>query len=241
MGPLLANLARRYSWTTDRSAVGNAVRAARNLDPPLPFDGGRHEAHASRSPSKRGRHVCSPDVPKASPIDGAKRMMADALTPRGKRVMKTSRPQLSSILKQMISVWQIMRGRLVGDCLSSGLVFRHHKAREAKVAISCCMTDSGGHVITLERMDGGRFHTLHSCTAKACAPLPASATTAKGAVGQDLDISHAIGLALAAGPERWTAMTVSQGSRTSTACWSLCRISLLPLTFAPPAPSGRGC
>ena len=31
-------------------------------------------------------------------------------------------------------------------------------------------------------------------------------TTAKGAVGQDLDVTHALGLALAAGPERWTAM-----------------------------------
>ena len=31
-------------------------------------------------------------------------------------------------------------------------------------------------------------------------------TTAKGAAGQDLDVAHAIGLALAAGPERWTAM-----------------------------------
>jgi glc operon protein GlcG len=81
------------------------------------------------------------------------------------------------------------------------------KAREAKIAISCCITDSGGHVITLERMDGGRFHTVHSCTAKAvCAASSKRATTAKGAVGQDLDISHAIGLALAAGPERWTAM-----------------------------------
>ena len=81
------------------------------------------------------------------------------------------------------------------------------KAREAKIAISCCITDSGGHVIILERMDGGRFHTLHSCTTKAvCAASSMRATTAKGAVGQRLDITQAIGLALAAGPERWTAM-----------------------------------
>ena len=33
------------------------------------------------------------------------------------------------------------------------------KAREAKIAISCCIVDAGGHVIVLERMDGGRFHT----------------------------------------------------------------------------------
>ena len=60
---------------------------------------------------------------------------------------------------------------------------------------------------SLERMDGGRFHTLHSCTTKAvCAASNKRATTAKGAVGQDLDVTHALGLALAAGPERWTAM-----------------------------------
>ena len=65
----------------------------------------------------------------------------------------------------------------------------------------------GGHLIVLERMDGGRFHTLHSSTTKAvCAASNKRATTAKGAVGQDLDVTHALGLALAAGPERWTAM-----------------------------------
>ena len=81
------------------------------------------------------------------------------------------------------------------------------QAREAKIAISCCIVDAGGHVVVLERMDGGRFHTLHSCTTKAvCAASNKRATTAKGAVGQDLDVTHALGLALAAGPERWTAM-----------------------------------
>jgi glc operon protein GlcG len=81
------------------------------------------------------------------------------------------------------------------------------KAREAGITISCAIVDAGGHLIVLERMDGGRFHTLHSSTTKAvCAASNKRATTAKGAVGQDLDVTHAIGLALAAGPERWTAM-----------------------------------
>ncbi|MBM3530764.1 MAG: heme-binding protein [Alphaproteobacteria bacterium] len=81
------------------------------------------------------------------------------------------------------------------------------KAAEARIAISCCIVDAGGHVIALERMDGGRFHTLHSCTTKAvCAASNKRTTSAKGAVGQDLDTIHALGLALAAGPERWTAM-----------------------------------
>ena len=81
------------------------------------------------------------------------------------------------------------------------------KAREAGIAISCAITDAGGHIILVERMDGGRFHTVHSCTTKAvCAASNMRTTSAKGAVGQDLDITHALGLALAAGPERWTAM-----------------------------------
>jgi glc operon protein GlcG len=81
------------------------------------------------------------------------------------------------------------------------------KARGAGIAISCAIVDAGGHLIVLERMDGGRFHTVHSCTTKAiCAASNQRPTSAKGAVGQDLDTVHAIGLALAAGPERWTAM-----------------------------------
>ena len=81
------------------------------------------------------------------------------------------------------------------------------KARAAGIAISCAIVDSGGHLIALERMDGGRFHTVHSATVKAvCAASNRRPTTAKGAVGQDLDVTHALGLALAAGPERWTAM-----------------------------------
>lgn len=80
-------------------------------------------------------------------------------------------------------------------------------AREAKIAISCCIVDAGGHVIALERMDGGRFHTLHSCATKAvCAASNKRITSAMGAVGQELDVMHALGLALAAGPDRWTAM-----------------------------------
>jgi len=81
------------------------------------------------------------------------------------------------------------------------------KAREAGIAASVAIVDAGGHLVLLERMDGGRFHTVHSATTKAvCAASNRRATTAKGAVGQELDVAHALGLALAAGPERWTAM-----------------------------------
>jgi glc operon protein GlcG len=80
-------------------------------------------------------------------------------------------------------------------------------AEKAGVAVSVAVVDAGGHLMLLERMEGGRFHTVHSATTKAvCAASNRRPTTAKGAVGQELDVAHALGLALAAGPERWTAM-----------------------------------
>src|SRR3712207_2048070 len=76
-----------------------------------------------------------------------------------------------------------------------------------RIAISIAVADSGGHLLAFARMDGGRFHTIHSSTTKAvCAASNKRPTTAKGAQGQELDTTHAIGLALAAGVERWTAM-----------------------------------
>jgi glc operon protein GlcG len=81
------------------------------------------------------------------------------------------------------------------------------RAQDAGIAIAIAIADAGGHLVLLERMDGGRFHTVHSSTTKAvCAASNKRPTTAQGAQGQPLDVAHAIGLALAAGPERWTAM-----------------------------------
>jgi glc operon protein GlcG len=80
-------------------------------------------------------------------------------------------------------------------------------AEAENIAISVAIADAGGHLIMMERMDGGRFHTVHSSTTKAvCAASNKRPTTSKGAQAQTLDTTHAIGLALAAGPERWTAM-----------------------------------
>ena len=79
-------------------------------------------------------------------------------------------------------------------------------AEKESIPIAVAIADAGGHIITIERMDGGRFHTVHSSTTKAvCAASNKRPTMAKGAQGQALDTIHAIGLALAAGPERWTA------------------------------------
>src|SRR6266852_1636228 len=81
------------------------------------------------------------------------------------------------------------------------------RAQTAGIAIAVAVADAGGHLLVVERMDGGRFHTVHSATTKAvCAASNKRPTTAKGAQAQPLDTTHAIGLALAAGPERWTAM-----------------------------------
>ncbi len=80
-------------------------------------------------------------------------------------------------------------------------------AEQAGVPITVAIADAGGHLVLLERMEGGRFHTVHSSTTKAvCAASNKRPTAAKGAQAQPLDTTHAIGLALAAGPERWTAM-----------------------------------
>jgi len=81
------------------------------------------------------------------------------------------------------------------------------RAQEAGIAVTVAIVDAGGHLLLLERMDGGRFHTVHSASTKAvCAASTRRATGAKGAQGQALDVAHALGLSLAAGAERWTAM-----------------------------------
>jgi glc operon protein GlcG len=81
------------------------------------------------------------------------------------------------------------------------------KARELGVAVTVAVVDGGGHLLMLERMEGGPFHTVHSSTTKAvCAASNKRATSPSGAQGQSLDLLHALGLTLAAGPDRWTAM-----------------------------------
>src|SRR5260221_11463842 len=80
-------------------------------------------------------------------------------------------------------------------------------ANQAGIAISCAIVDAGGHIIPLERMDGGRFHTLPSCTTKGgCAPSNRRPTPAKGGAGQDPPRGHAIGFSPPPGPERGTAV-----------------------------------
>ena len=81
------------------------------------------------------------------------------------------------------------------------------EAEALGIPATVAIVDAGGHLLLLERMDGGRFHTVHSSLTKAvCSASNRRTTTTHGAQGQGLDTLHAIGLALAAGPERWTAM-----------------------------------
>src|SRR5256886_17240672 len=81
------------------------------------------------------------------------------------------------------------------------------KAKQAGIAISVPVADSDGHLIALERMDGGRFHSLHSATTKAWrAASNKRPTTAHGAQGKFLELAHVLGLGLDAGPESSTTM-----------------------------------
>lgn len=81
------------------------------------------------------------------------------------------------------------------------------RATELGITVTIAIVDDGGHLLMLERMEGGRFHTVHSATTKAVsAASNKRPTSAKGAQGQDLDVLHALGLTLAAGPKNWTAM-----------------------------------
>ena len=79
------------------------------------------------------------------------------------------------------------------------------KARELGIAVTIAIVDAGGHLLMLERMEGGRSHTTHSATTKAVsAASNRRPTSSRGAQGQSLDVLHALGLALAAGPQNWT-------------------------------------
>ena len=79
------------------------------------------------------------------------------------------------------------------------------KAKKMGIAATIAIVDAGGHLLMLERMEGGRFHTVHSSTTKAAtAASNRRPTGSKGAQGQDFDVLHALGLSLAAGPRNWT-------------------------------------
>lgn len=97
--------------------------------------------------------------------------------------------------------------RLTSDGAKSMMSAAVGEAQALGIAATVAIVDSGGHLLLLERMDGGRFHTVHSSLTKAvCASSNRRITTTHGAQGQGLDMLHAIGLSLAAGPGRWTAM-----------------------------------
>ena len=97
--------------------------------------------------------------------------------------------------------------RLTGQGAKAMLNAAIAKAEEFGIAATIAIVDEGGHMLLLERMDGGRFHTVHSSTTKAvCSASNKRPTTTRGAQNQELDVLHAIGLSLAAGPDRWTAM-----------------------------------
>src|SRR3970040_2433967 len=77
------------------------------------------------------------------------------------------------------------------------------RAEKAGYAVAVSIVDAGGHPVLIQRIGGGRCHTVHSSPTKAaCASSNKRPTTSKGAAGQALDTMHALGLALAAGAQR---------------------------------------
>jgi len=89
------------------------------------------------------------------------------------------------------------------------------KARQAGIAISVVVADSAGTSSSSSVWTAGASTPSTPRPPRPCAPprtndrLPRTARK-----GQELDASHALGLALAAGPERWTAMEA--GARSSS-------------------------
>src|SRR4029078_13543426 len=76
------------------------------------------------------------------------------------------------------------------------------RARDAKLAVPIAIVDAGGHLVLLERTEGGKFHTVHSPTTKAvCAASNKRGTGSQGAVGQALDSAHALAPCPGAGAE----------------------------------------
>jgi uncharacterized protein GlcG (DUF336 family) len=59
--------------------------------------------------------------------------------------------------------------RLTMDGAKKMMATAVEAAKQAGIAVSIAIADAGGHLILLERMEGGRFHTVHS------ARLPTSA------------------------------------------------------------------
>jgi len=58
------------------------------------------------------------------------------------------------------------------------------RARELGIAVTIAIVDAGGHLLMLERMEGGRFHTVHSATTKAVsAASNRRPTSSRGAQG----------------------------------------------------------
>lgn len=76
------------------------------------------------------------------------------------------------------------------------------EAETGSAAVSIAVVDAGGHLLVLERLPGAAAHTVHSATTKAaCA---ASMRKATGLAGASIDVPTGLGIALAAGTQRWT-------------------------------------
>jgi uncharacterized protein GlcG (DUF336 family) len=119
----------------------------------------------------------------------------------------TFNPLALIYIKEVDAMYVADSKRLTNAGAKKMMAVAIERAQKQGIAIVVAIVDSGGHILLLERMDGGRFHSVHSAVTKAvCAASNMRSTGPRGAQGQGLDVVHALGLALAAGPERFTAM-----------------------------------
>jgi glc operon protein GlcG len=78
-------------------------------------------------------------------------------------------------------------------------------ARDAasdSAAVTIAVVDAGGHLLALERLSGAAAHTVRSATTKAASA--ASTRKETGLAGAPIDLTTGLGIALAAGADRWT-------------------------------------
>jgi glc operon protein GlcG len=68
-------------------------------------------------------------------------------------------------LKQALGMYVADSKRLTTQDAKKMMAAAIEMADRTGIAISCAIADACG--LLLERMDGGRFHTVHSCTTKA--------------------------------------------------------------------------
>lgn len=106
-----------------------------------------------------------------------------------------------------------MKERAVVNQLSlsfegSQIMLRAAEQHAAKigVAMSIAIVDAGAHLLAFSRMEGGRTGNIQLALTKAVSACMRRRTTAEEFQLRPGDVSHAVRMALGAGPEKMTSM-----------------------------------